>query len=217
MWGPPCTHQPLYSAPSGEHSQLPMCLSAGDTGLSVDRESPGPQGGEAQGDRTTCLLNRPHPQAAASWGALQKQPAWRFSTSCYPVRDLNASVRGLSGRVALSLPGGLKPLSRGQIYSLMPAGFYVWCFLLQVPGGCLYPGTRGRGSLATRAAVRSGPRCRPVAAFGAGSKGDAGAKEPFPVSRELGAPGRFSLHPTSHPLPQPSHPSWVQTRGALNY
>lgn len=68
MWGPPCTHQPLHSAPSGEHSQLPMCLSAGDTGLSVDRESPGPQGGKAQGDRTTCLLNRPHPQAAASWG-----------------------------------------------------------------------------------------------------------------------------------------------------
>lgn len=95
LWGPPCTHQPLHSAPSGEHSQLPMCLSAGDTGLSVDGESPGPQGGEAQGDRTTCLLNRPHPQAAASWGALQKQPAWRFSTSFYPVRDLNPSVRGL--------------------------------------------------------------------------------------------------------------------------
>ena len=136
LWGPPCTHQPLHSAPSGEHSQLPMCLSTGDTGLSVDGESPGPQGGEAQGDRTTCLLNRLHPQAAASWGALQKQPAWRFSTSCYPVRDLNASVRRLSGQVALSLPGGLKPLSRGQIYSLMPPGFYVWCFQLQVPGGC---------------------------------------------------------------------------------
>lgn len=93
----------------------------------------------------------------------------------------------------------------------MPAGFYVWCFLLQVPGGCLYPGARGRGSLATRAAVRSAPGAGLPLPLEPGPRETLEPKKPSLVSREVGAPGRFPLHPTSHPLLQPSHPSWVQT------